>query len=582
MRGNRTFSVPEPIVSDFTPINRAASPGGLSQQENEITTPASTLHETSFGKHSSKRSSIAPAPKRQKRQPTAPRKKDGKTVQAKKAEVGKNDRVSGCQDVAQSLRGNAVAAPNNNLLSVESKSTISASFLNASRDTGLLPNSLGQKSTSERTQLPETSRRQFGLAERYQAAYANDEHGAGAIMTVPSVQEAGDYEPPRRKNYLFERQSGQQERIGSIFQHDSVHSNGAKYEDFEIPPSGQLGSRKGDALTNQKEHPAECSDVTNLIPDEFFEGVDLDCLENDDEFPAKEESQRAIVESMASPALDTDYGSDWQPQDLSDNNSIDDDVGMGEKRRCSEDCSNEDQCTDNEATIRAIRNPSRMASSSRSPQILTRITGNAGKVKTCEVKATQDRDENCFNDDDLDQGIINLSTHAPERFGPNTPLTPTHRPSTPKLTLMPPNTYTPATSPQMLTSPINVPNVCFRISEALNAAAKASRSGIDAVIELYARVVLSERETSVSVKQFFQLGDLFTDKPVHLRATCIRNNDSKIFLGDGGKGKMARVMGRITRGEKGVWCEMVIMGIREVNWEDVEMAKRIHCWINCS
>ena len=45
--------------------------------------------------------------------------------------------------------------------------------------------------------------------------------------------------------------------------------------------------------------------------------------------------------------------------------------------------------------------------------------------------------------------------------------------------------------------------ICFRIGEALNAAAVALRENVDAIIEFYARVVSSSREASGGYKQYF-------------------------------------------------------------------------------
>ena len=54
--------------------------------------------------------------------------------------------------------------------------------------------------------------------------------------------------------------------------------------------------------------------------------------------------------------------------------------------------------------------------------------------------------------------------------------------------------------------------------------------------------------------------------------------DSRAFIGEEGKGKMARVVGRIKRCERGGdGVEMVILSVWEVDWEDVEVAKGIVC-----
>lgn len=123
---------------------------------------------------------------------------------------------------------------------------------------------------------------------------------------------------------------------------------------------------------------------------------------------------------------------------------------------------------------------------------------------------------------------------------------------------------------------------CFRIGEALNAASAASRSKADGIIELYARVNSSERELG-SFKQNFQFSDLFRpEKPPFLAGIYVLwkgvelwDLDSKAFLGEKGRGKLARAMGRIRREERSRKWEMTILSVWPVDWDDVGIAKGI-------
>lgn len=151
----------------------------------------------------------------------------------------------------------------------------------------------------------------------------------------------------------------------------------------------------------------------------------------------------------------------------------------------------------------------------------------------------------------------------------------------------------PFPAPMLDRSPIQglnsrtVLRTCFRIGEALNAATASlhSAGAPDAVMELYCRSLSSIRHPT-SFKQTFQFGDLFSSaSPLFLTGTYMTwrgiglwDHDSRAFLGKDGKGKMARVVGKIKRLEKedGLkrW-EMVVMSIWEVDWEDVGVAKGI-------
>lgn len=249
-------------------------------------------------------------------------------------------------------------------------------------------------------------------------------------------------------------------------------------------------------------------------------------------------------------------------------------------------------------------------------------TNNALNAEVNETDMLEDP-EDLYDDDDLDRELMNLASSSPGKA--NTPTPPSSpRPTTPKLQWMPPTCYIPAkrrelpqpssvppapTPRSAASSPILTPFIrkpfprpvrdrspilglhpravlrtCFRIGEALNAASAASRSNTDAVIELYARVVYSEREAG-SIKQVFQFADIFTsDRPPFLTGTytlwkgvSLWDHDAKTFLGEDGKGKMARVVGRIRKGGGGKACEMRVLSVWECDWEDVEIARGVVC-----
>lgn len=139
-------------------------------------------------------------------------------------------------------------------------------------------------------------------------------------------------------------------------------------------------------------------------------------------------------------------------------------------------------------------------------------------------------------------------------------------------------------SPVIGLSNRTVLRACFRIGEALNAGSTALRTKTDAVIELYARVVHSERPPG-SVKQQFQFADIFSsDKPPFLKGTYglwkgveLWDLDSKVFLGEKGQGKMARVVGRMVRDEKTRDLEMMMLSVWEADWDDVGICKGHYC-----
>lgn len=210
------------------------------------------------------------------------------------------------------------------------------------------------------------------------------------------------------------------------------------------------------------------------------------------------------------------------------------------------------------------------------------------------------RSESLYDDDDLDRELLNLETSDSSKFdGP--------------LSSTPPSSPGPASSPKIL--PLEKPmpqadmphaisfdadgkplpfirapfakpvrdrpvihalhsqpvlRTCFRIGEALNAGCAAVSSDTDCIIELYARVSSSTREPG-TYKQRFRFADLFTaDKPPFLtgvytlwRGVELWEHGSRVFLGEAGKGRMARVVGRM-RKEEGNWM-MAILCVWEVD-----------------
>ncbi|MCJ1380079.1 hypothetical protein MMC17_003182 [Xylographa soralifera] len=165
---------------------------------------------------------------------------------------------------------------------------------------------------------------------------------------------------------------------------------------------------------------------------------------------------------------------------------------------------------------------------------------------------------------------------APHRLGFDTAgnALPFARPTFPSLVL--------DRSPILGVSSSSFLRTCFRVGEALNLATQAFNTSTHPLIELYARVTYSHR---VGVEQFIQFADLFrSEKPPFLNGSFVGwkgvdlwDNDSKAFLGNTGKGKIARCVGRIKRDEAGRGWKMMVLSIWEADWDDVGYVKGIVC-----
>ena len=137
--------------------------------------------------------------------------------------------------------------------------------------------------------------------------------------------------------------------------------------------------------------------------------------------------------------------------------------------------------------------------------------------------------------------------------------------------------------------PSHAPNhalrTCFRIHEALRVATLSTRQHSPALIELYARVISSKRDEEDVGTQYFTFADLFmASKAPKLEGVWtgwkgveIWEEDAKVFLKptDSG-GRLGRIVGRLERGEKGMW-RVVVFNVLEVGWGDIEWVREIVC-----
>ncbi|EFQ36185.1 uncharacterized protein GLRG_11326 [Colletotrichum graminicola M1.001] len=123
---------------------------------------------------------------------------------------------------------------------------------------------------------------------------------------------------------------------------------------------------------------------------------------------------------------------------------------------------------------------------------------------------------------------------------------------------------------------------CFRIGELLNAHAKCTRDKQDVVLELFARVRYSIRETTTRV-QHFDLRDLFTDRQPFLSGTFREwklnsslDHDSRSFLGLSGQNKLCRCVCKLSNArETTIGRSAMILSIRETTWDEIFWALRI-------
>ncbi|KAF6814207.1 hypothetical protein CMUS01_12695 [Colletotrichum musicola] len=123
---------------------------------------------------------------------------------------------------------------------------------------------------------------------------------------------------------------------------------------------------------------------------------------------------------------------------------------------------------------------------------------------------------------------------------------------------------------------------CFRVGELLNTHAKCAREKQDVVMELFARVAYSSRESAAKT-QHFQLRDLYTDHQPFLsgvfkdwKSGSSIDEETKALTGHGGKDKLCRCVCKMTDDKKTATGRSAqILSIRETTWDEVHEALRI-------
>lgn len=610
---------PAPKVAGFTPINHWAYSDSAALIDSE--------HDNAATKFTTADKSRAP--KRRKTQPSAATTtaKSKRAAIPKKTKRAKTAAQLDCEDISQGLPITKPTSSGNRAPCAKTRLPLGGILLGPSPEPQRIGDTQGDF---------EVKRAPFGLAHKYQAAYPKLGVNVVNHATTPTPPKSDGVETElyhndqsRGRDSATERQASSDTCIERPIRKNPKLDGTIIVRDFGAPPFTQMSPP-----TLQEPNSRELMMVDNFeplasTPKDLSEVGSIEDGDHGgaDEYPMDDECLEEMMHSMAVPAEEEAFGPDWLPHEFSDDSLYFDEQSRNDQTHWPEAIPGSDGVViyDEGPTFLTgdiVDVPSSPSLSSQASCILTHVTGN---VEPDRARTSQGS-ENCFDDHDLDDGLIDLMVDESKSLQVASPVTPAKQPLSPKLKWLPPKTYTPAKSSQTPLTPTNDPHllpvklngdaqpfirppfpkavrdrspilglsnrtvlrICFRIGEALNAAAVASRTNVDAIVELYARVVTSSREASGGYKQLFQFADIFTDKPPYLNGTYtfwkgveIWDNDTKELVGDQGRGKMVRVLGRIKRKEpvqgQGPGAEMVILSIWEVDWEDVETVKGIVC-----
>ena len=610
-------SYPAPTVSGFTPINHCEPSDGASIHAAHGNT---AIEATGPNKPR--------APKRRKTQPRAATTvaKPKKPASSKNTKRTKTAAQLNTQDISQGLLRTKPTVSANESLHAKNKS----SFENIRFEHP------GPWRIDDTTVESQAKPARTGLADKYQAAYPNVRTNVVNGSTPPTPPKSDEVEAEvthtdesQEQDSATEPTAKPNNHLKPFIQENPASDGSVTVRDFGAPPFTQASSPTlRDPISPATMMLDEYEPMDSTLDDLFPMGdIENGNCGGEDEFPVDDECLEEMMQSIAAPAEEQTLISDWQSQNFSDNTLYDDEQPETDSHWPGALPDSDGMILhDDDPTLVAsdiIDAPSSPQWSSQASCILTHITGNANPDRAKSAEGS----ENCFDDHDLDDGLVDLTVDEPQSLQTTSPVTPAKRSLSPKLKWLPPKIYTPAKPPTLSVSPTDEPHVvpmdaygdalpfirppfpkairdrspilglsnrtvlrlCFRIGEALNAAAVASRTNVDAIIELYARVVTSSREAGRGYKQSFLFGDLFTDKPPYLGGTYtvwkgvgLWDHDSRELVGEQGRGKMVRVLGRIKKKEpaqgQGPGVEMAVLSIWEVDWEDVGIAKGIVCF----
>lgn len=599
-------SYPAPSISSFTPINH----------------PTASFH--AQHEDASKSANKPRAPKRRKTQSsaatTAPKPK--KPATSKKTKRAKTAAQSDYQDISQGFSRTKPTSSRDGTLPVKAGSSFG--------DVPLEQNSDLQKISDESHELKVKPAFNDSKKQTKRSRPANEVVNQASPPTPPKSDEIEADVTHDDQSYgqhrATKRQDHPNDYVEPSIQESPKTDNSIIVRDFGAPPFTQNSPPRLQDRGSQGIMMID--DPLDMIPADLVEVDDIRGGDHsDDDFPMDDDYLEGIMQSMALPAEEEFVGSDWRPQDFSGTTLCIDEQLENDQLDWPRATSDPDGVAiyDEDLTLvtsDVVDVPSSAQKSSQASCVITHVVGNAISDRT----RTSEGSENCFDDNDLDDGLIDLTVDDSKEFKFTSPVTPAKQPLSPKLQWLSPKSYTPAKSPRIPISHNDHPHlvpvdsngdalpftrppfpkavqdrspilgltnrivlrICFRIGEALNAAAVASRENVDAIIELYARVVSSSREASGGYKQYFQFGDLFTHRPPYLSGTYsvwkgvgVWDNDSKRLVDEEGRGKMVRALGRIKKREpgqgQGPGVEMVVLSIWEVDWEDVGVAKGIAC-----
>ena len=615
-----------PTVPDFTPINRL----GYSD-----TAPVCPKHEDAVVKDKS----VIKSKWQKSAATTATKSKTD--ASSKKTKRARTAAQLGCQDISQGLSRTKPTSSRDRALPVKSGPCFGASPFEQCSGWRRLGDTLVEPEVKPALIDAQSQSKPSGLADKYQAACANARGNVVNQATPPTpptrptsdeVEAEPDYnDQSHGQNFAVERRASSHTYIEPSIQKDPEPYGSIIFRDFGEPPTTQMSPPIFQDRNAQGTTMVDPFDPLGSMSDDFFELDDIKCgdYREQDDFVLDDECLDKVMLSTEVSAREETWDTDWRSQDFWDDTLHVDEQLKDNQPHWPRPIPNSDGLAidDDGATLVA----SGLTDVSSPPHwtcqascILSRVTGNADTDRTRMSEGS----DNCFDDNELDDSLIDLMVDGSKSLQVTSPLTPAKRPLSPKLKWLSPKTYTPAKASQIQQpvpptddlhlvpvsskdnvlpfmrppfpkavrdrSPVlgltnrTVLRICFRIGEALNAAAAASRTNVDAVVELYARVIHSSREASGGYKQYFQYGDLFTDKSPYLngmytlwRGNQIWDNDSKELVDEYGRGKMVRVLGRIKKREPGAGqgpgVEMVVLSIWEVDWEDVWVAKGLAC-----
>ena len=383
----------------FTPINGHSDTAPINSEHDNTTIKSTAADKPKAPKRRKIQSSTSTTASKPKKAASSNKNKGAKTA----AQLD-------CHDISQGLSRTKPTSSAHGAFRTKSKLSFGHTLSDHSRN----PPRIGDTPVDFKAK-PAPS----GLADIYQAAYPVSQGDVVSHATPPTPPKSDEIEADLYHNDQSHGQESATERQTSPNAYieypvqDNPESDGSIIvRDFGAPPFTQTSLRTLQEPNSPGTMIADKFEPLDPTSNDLFDVSDVEngSLGGEDEFPMDDECLKEMMQSVAVQAEDEPLCLDWLPQYVSDDTLCNDEQPRNIQSHWSEvlpDSDREDIHDEGSTLVvtDVIDVPCSPSRNSQASCILTRATGNVvpDRARTAEGS------ENCFDDQDLDDDLIDFT-----------------------------------------------------------------------------------------------------------------------------------------------------------------------------